>query len=319
MRGAARGRDDGRPDVDFRILGPLVVTLDGSPVNIATRRQRALLVLLLLNVGRVVPAERLIEQLWDGSPPPQAPVTLRSYVSNLRQALSPTGLGAALVTRGPGYMMDVPAATIDATRLRTLSETGRDLLRRGEPLGAFEALDEAVDLWAGDPLAEIADHEVAQSSIVQLTETYLGAVESRFEALLALGRHVDALPGLEAFAADHPLREEPRALLMLALYRSGRAPEALEVHRRFRADLQDELGIDPSPALDALQQQILSQDPGLGNADDGRGPGPRGSGPTRGRGSPASLTKRRGRFPPPARHRRTQHESSPSSRTGSTA
>ena len=191
----AQDRSDDSMDLDFRILGPVVVTVNGSPVDIATRRQRALLVLLLLNVGRVVPAERLIEQLWDGSPPPQAPVTLRSYVSNLRQTLAPTGLGAALVTRGAGYMMDVPPATIDATRLRTLTERGRDLLRRGEPLKGFQALDEAVALWAGDPLAEIADHEVAQSSIVQLTETYLGAVESRFEALIALGRHADALPG----------------------------------------------------------------------------------------------------------------------------
>ena len=134
MMTTAQDRSDDSLDLDFRILGPVVVTVNGSPVDIATRRQRALLVLLLLNVGRVVPAERLIEQLWDGSPPPQAPVTLRSYVSNLRQTLAPTGLGAALVTRGAGYMMDVPPATIDATRLRTLTERGRDLLRRGEPL-----------------------------------------------------------------------------------------------------------------------------------------------------------------------------------------
>ncbi|WP_392545292.1 BTAD domain-containing putative transcriptional regulator [Oryzobacter telluris] len=263
MRTTEQDRSADVTDLDFRILGPVVVTVNQSPVTIATRRQRALLVLLLLKVGRVVPAERLIDQLWDGAPPPQAHVTLRSYVSNLRQTLAATGLGAALVTRGSGYMMDVPAGTIDATRLRTLTERGRDLLRRGEPLEGYEALDEAVSLWAGDPLAEIADHEVAQSSIVELTQTYLGAAESRFEALLALGRHADALPGLEAFTADHPLREEPQALLMLALHRSGRAPEALELHRRFRASLQDELGIDPSPTMDALVQQILAQDPAL--------------------------------------------------------
>jgi DNA-binding SARP family transcriptional activator len=249
---------------EFGILGPLRVVVDGTEVQIATRRQRALLVLLLMNVGRVVPTERLIDQLWDGAPPPQGQVTLRSYVSNLRQALGGRdGLGGALTTRGPGYCLDVPPESVDALNLRLLAERGREHLRRGEVDAALAALDEAVQLWSGDPLSEIADHEVAQSTITQLTETYVGAAESRFEALLAAGRHLDAIPALEAFAADHPLREEPRALLMLALYRSGRAPEALEVHRRFRHLLQEELGIDPSARLDRLNERILRQDPEL--------------------------------------------------------
>jgi len=250
--------------VDVRILGLLDVRVDGKSVEIATRRQRALLVLLLLNVGRVVSAERLIDQLWDGAPPPQGAVTLRSYVSNLRQALSATGaLASALVTRGPGYLIDLPAETVDAVRLRTLTQTGRDLLRRGAVDEAFATLDEAVGLWTGDPLSEVADHQFAQSVVAQLTETYLAAVEGRFEAMLASGLHADALPGLEGFAAEHPLREDPQALLMLALYRCGRAPDALEVHRRFRVLLDDELGILPSNRMDSLLQRILSQDPEL--------------------------------------------------------
>ncbi|HYO41195.1 MAG TPA: BTAD domain-containing putative transcriptional regulator [Nocardioidaceae bacterium] len=253
--------------VSFHVLGPLRVVVDDTEVPIASRRQRALLVLLLMNVGRVVPSERLIDQLWDGAPPPQGAVTLRSYVSNLRQALGgQTGVGAALGTRGHGYCLDVPAQAIDAVRLSRQSQEGRDHLRRGRPDAALEAFDEAVDAWDGGPLADIADHEAASSMITQLTETYLGAVEGRFASLLALGRHGDALPDLEAFVADHPLREEPRALLMTALHRAGRTPESLEVHRAFRELLREELGIDPSDALDKLHQRILEQDPTLAPA-----------------------------------------------------
>ena len=263
MLAAVTDERDG-PRIDARILGLLDLRVDGESVEIATRRQRALLVLLLLNVGRVVSTERLIDQLWDGTPPPQGAVTLRSYVSNLRQALGATGaLGSALVTRGPGYLIDLPAESVDAMRLRTLTQTGRDLLRQGAVADALATLDEAVGLWTGDPLAEVSDHQFAQSIVAQLTETYLAAMEGRFEAMLAAGRHADALPALDGFAADHPLREEPQALLMLALYRCGRTPDALEVHRRFRVMLDDELGILPSSRMDSLLQRILSQDPDL--------------------------------------------------------
>ena len=246
----------------FEILGPLGVFVGGDEVVIATRRQRALLMLLLLNVGRVVSSDRLIDQLWDGSPPPQGGVTLRSYVSNLRQALGGrSGAGGALVTRGPGYLMEVDEDAVDSVRLRKLTESGRSHLRLDRPADALADFERAVALWRGDPLSEIADHEVAQSAITQLTETYLGAMEGRFEALLGTARHLDALAELEAFTQTHPLREAPRALLMKALYRAGRAPEALEVHRRFRHLLRDELGIDPSPQLDQLNQQVLEQSP----------------------------------------------------------
>ena len=248
MLAAVTDERDG-PRIDARILGLLDLRVDGESVEIATRRQRALLVLLLVNVGRVVSTERLIDQLWDGTPPPQGAVTLRSYVSNLRQALGATGaLGSALVTRGPGYLIDLPAESVDAMRLRTLTQTGRDLLRQGAVADALTTLDEAVGLWTGDPLAEVSDHQFAQSIVAQLTETYLAAMEGRFEAMLAAGRHADALPALDGFAADHPLREEPQALLMLALYRCGRTPDALEVHRRFRVMLDEELGILPRAA-----------------------------------------------------------------------
>lgn len=249
---------------DFRILGPLVVVSYGSELRITTRRMRALLVLLLMSPGRAIPSDRLIDHLWDGAAPPQAPVTLRSYISNLRQALGgPQGLGAALVTRAQGYAIDIAPERVDAYRLASLSTQGRELLRAQRDTEALAAFEAAVALWGGDPLADVADHEAAQSTITQLHETYLGAVEGRFEALLRLGRHQDALPALEAFVAEHPLREAPHAQLMLALYRSGRTPDALAVHQRFRTLLNDELGIDPSSQLDDLLQKVLTQDPSL--------------------------------------------------------
>ena len=253
-----------RPRLRVGILGPLAVELDGRPVVIASLRQRALLVLLAMEAGRAVAVDRLIDRLWDGTPPPQAAVTLRSYVSNVRQALGgPAGAATALATRGAGYLLELPGEALDAVRLRRLTEQGRELLREGRPGEALVALEEAVGLWRGQPLAEVADHEAARSTVTALTELYLGAVEARFEALLATGRHLAALPDLEAFAADHPLRETPRSLQMLALYRAGRTPEALEVHRDFRRLLRDELGLDPSPRLQSLLHDILEQAPAL--------------------------------------------------------
>ena len=144
----AEGRMARDVRADFRILGPLRVVLDGAELSIATPRQRALLVLLLMSVGRVVPTERLIDQLWDGEAPPQGAVTLRSYVSGLRQALGgPDGLGSALVTRGKGYCVDVPPGSVDAVRLRQLAERGHEDLRNHRPERALDAFDAAVESW----------------------------------------------------------------------------------------------------------------------------------------------------------------------------
>ncbi|GAA1979639.1 BTAD domain-containing putative transcriptional regulator [Microbacterium pumilum] len=254
-----KGASDGREAARFTILGPLTATVDGVEIPIPARRQRALLILLLLNTGRAVSSERLIDQLWDGEPPPQATVTLRSYISNLRQALGTHGMADLLIARGAGYALDVQPDAIDAMRMERLVERARERLRSGDAEGALHDFDDATREWNGDPIPEIADHQAAQGTISKLIEAHQGAIEGRFAALIAVGRHDDAIPGLEALIVDHPLREEPRAMLMTALYRSGRTAEALEVHRRFRSLLQDELGIDPSPRLDRLRQDILEQ------------------------------------------------------------
>lgn len=247
----------------FSILGPLEVRSRGEILRIPTRRQRALLVLLLMEAGHPVPFDRLIDQLWDGSPPPQAPVTLRSYVSNLRQSLRGSDGADVIATRGHGYSINVSAATVDASMLETLTGRGRAEMAGGDAHAARATFSEATRLWRGQPLAEIADHESAQALIARVTELHRGAQEGLFEALLATGGHLDALPSLEAFVAQNPLRETPRAQLMLALHRAGRAPEALAVHDQFRALLGDELGLDPSAKLAQLRQGILTHAPEL--------------------------------------------------------
>ncbi|HEX8509648.1 MAG TPA: BTAD domain-containing putative transcriptional regulator, partial [Propionibacteriaceae bacterium] len=249
--------------MEFSILGPLEVRDEGSVIRIPPGRQRALLVLLLAEFGRTVSTERLIDQLWQGQPPPQAAVTLRSYVSSLRSALHRPGAGPVLVTRGHGYAVELGPHSVDAVRLDQQVVQGYEQMRAGDPTGALATFTDAVGLWRGQPLAEVADHATMQGLVGRLTELYLAASEGRLQALLGTGRHVQALPELEAFVTDHPLREQPRALQMLALYRAGRAPEALEAHDRFSRLLDDELGLEPSAALADLRQRILLQAPDL--------------------------------------------------------
>lgn len=289
---------DTEPKIEFVVLGPLRVFARGTELPIAAPRQRALLLLLLLNAGRVVPTGRLIDQLWNGRPPPQGDVTLRAYVSNLRQALGGSdGFGKLLVTRGHGYGLEASSEMIDAERFGRFAVTGREHLRSGRPTEALTCFREAISLWRGDPLAEISDHDIARASITELTETYLGALQGRWEAMVATGRHLEAIPALDAFVGEHPLREEPHALLMLSLHRAHRTPEALGVFRDLRAHLARELGIDPSPRLRRLHQQILEQDPAI-DAPSANGESSR---PAR------TMDQSQGRRPSGSRHDRPIH------------
>jgi DNA-binding SARP family transcriptional activator len=250
--------------VEFRILGPLEVRRDGEVVAIGAAKQRALLVHLLLRVGHVVPVERLIDGLWGDDPPAQARVTVRSYVSHLRRALEGEDRGQPIVlTRANGYVLDVDPSSVDAVRFEQLAAAARGHLDGGQPQAALDALGTALGLWRGQALADVADAVLVRGDITRLEELRRSAEEDRFEALLALGRHADAVAGLDAFTAQNPLRERPRAQRMLALYRSGRAPEALQAYRDFRDLLVDELGLDPSPDLQQLADDILNQSAAL--------------------------------------------------------
>jgi DNA-binding SARP family transcriptional activator/DNA polymerase III delta prime subunit len=251
--------------VEFAILGPLEVRRDGTPVAINAPKQRALLLRLLVEPGHVVPTDRLIEDLWDGTPPPGALSSLRAYVSNLRRALSngTAATSAPLVTRASGYALDVDPATIDARGFEDGLARAREELSAGTPERALRSLDEALARWRGPALVDVADAGFARPSITRLEELRRLAHEERFAAQLAAGHHDAAIADLERFTANEPLRERPRRQLALALHRAGRTADALQVHRAFRDSLVAELGLDPSEEFDELAGRILRRDPAL--------------------------------------------------------
>jgi DNA-binding SARP family transcriptional activator len=241
--------------VEFRILGPLEVWHEGRPVQIEGAKERALLAFLLLHAGEQVSVDRLIDELWGESPPATARKSVQVRVAGLRRALG----ADLLVTRGDAYLLRLEPNQLDLHRFEQLLSDAA----AGEPSGTLATLNEALDLCRGPPLADFAYESFAQPAIARLEELRLAAVESRIDAELALGRHARVIADLEALVAAHPLRERLRAQLMLALYRDGRQADALDVYRRTRDELVEELGIEPGPALQQLQQAILRQDQSL--------------------------------------------------------
>jgi DNA-binding SARP family transcriptional activator len=247
--------------MEFRILGPLEVCTDGGLKQNLTGKQAALLAVLLLHANEAVSTDRLIDALWGAEPTDTAGKALQVYVSRLRKLLEPEGR-ALLVTRAPGYALELGAHTLDLHRFERLRAEANTVLD-GDPAAAEAKLHEALSLWRGSPLADFAFEPFAQSEIARLEEIHLVALEEWIDAVLALGRHADVVGELEALVAKHPLRERFRAQLMLALYRSRRQAEALDAYQAARRALVDELGIEPSPELQELERRILRQDPSL--------------------------------------------------------
>jgi DNA-binding SARP family transcriptional activator len=230
-------------------------------------KQRAVLALLILHANEVVSADRLIDELWGDSPPDSAANMLQGYVSHLRKTLEPgrgRGEHELLVSRAPGYMLQIPSDQLDAERFERLATEGRRLLTDREAGAAAERLRAALALWRGGALDDLAYEAFARADIDRLEELRLQTLEDRIDADLALGRHDDLVPELREFVDRYPLRERLRGQLMAALYRCGRQAEALEVYRDARRSLLDELGVEPGPALRELEQAILRQDPELG-------------------------------------------------------
>jgi DNA-binding SARP family transcriptional activator len=254
--------------MEFRILGPLEVWDEGGEVSLGGRKPRGLLAVLLLHPNEVVPANRLIDELWGEDSPERAAAALRVNVSRLRKALPQD----VLTTRSPGYVMRVQPDELDLHRFERLVDEGRSLLARGLAADASERLRDALSLWRGPALADFAYESFARAAIARLEEIRLAAVELRIDADLALGRHDELVGELEGLIAEHPFRERPRGYLMTALYRSGRQAEALDAYQDARRALVDELGIDPSSPLQELERAILRQDPLL----DVEGPAPAG-------------------------------------------
>jgi predicted ATPase/DNA-binding SARP family transcriptional activator len=245
--------------VEFELLGPLAVRSEGVALPLGGGRQRALLGLLLVHANEVVPSDRIVDELWPDAEPDAATRSLHVYVSSLRKAL---GAGSSvLVTRSPGYVLEAPPEAIDARRFERLAADGGAALAAGDADRAAVLLRAALDLWRGTVLADVAGERFATLEAARLEDLRVAALEDLLAAEVALGRHEQALPQLERLVAAEPLRERPRAQLMLALYRSGRQAEALEVYRQTRRLLVDELGIEPGAELRRLEQAILAQAP----------------------------------------------------------
>jgi YVTN family beta-propeller protein len=228
-------------------------------VSLGGSKQRALLALLLLRANKVVPRDRLIDDIWGERAPETATTALQGYVSGLRKALG----AERILTRAPGYLLQVDPEAVDLGRFERLVRDGRAALAAGDPERASSMLSEAVALWRGPPLADVNATPFAYAERLRLDELRLAAIEERVEAELALGRHTDLVAELEALVAQHPLREKLRAQLMLALYRSGRQADALEAYQDARRLLVHELGLEPGAALRSLEQAILNHDPAL--------------------------------------------------------
>jgi DNA-binding SARP family transcriptional activator len=251
--------------LEFRILGPLEVAENGA-IRLGGPKQRATLAILLLNANRVVSVERLADDLYWGTPPVTAVTQVQRQVSELRKALD---AASAIETRSPGYVIHVAPEQLDLNRFERLTARATHALAQGEAQSAADLLRQALELWRGPPLADLTYEPFAQTAIERLNEIQLVALENRIEAELALGLHAQLVGELEALVVQHPLRERFRAQLMLALYRSGRQAEALDVYRQTREALVDEFGIEPSPTLHELERAILVQDPSL-DPDPGR-------------------------------------------------
>jgi DNA-binding NarL/FixJ family response regulator/DNA-binding SARP family transcriptional activator len=248
--------------VEFRILGPLEVLEDGRPLALGTLKERIVLGVLLLHANEFVSRERLIDELWGESPPPTARKGVNVYVSQLRKALTRDGLDP-IATADGGYRLEVGSEALDVSRLQRVLAGGRERAAVGELEAAAELLREAHALWRGPTLAGLLLESHGRDEVAQLDELRLAALMDRIDCDLALGRHEEVLGELQVLVGEHPLLERLRAQLMLALYRADRQAEALEAYQAARELLVGELGIDPSPALQRLQQGILSQDPAL--------------------------------------------------------
>ena len=245
--------------MEFRILGPIEVVGDGGEsLALGGTRSRALLAALLLEPGRAVTRERLIDGLW-AAPPATASHALEVCASHLRRTIGRQRIRC----QGHAYRAEVEPDELDLVRFRTLVRIGRDTAAAGDLGGAAIALADALALWRGEPVACLNGEPLARDARSFLEEERLTAVEQDLDVRLALGRHEELVPELRRIAGAHPTRERLWARLMLALYRCDRQIDALDVFAGVRARLRDELGIEPGLELRAMQRQILVHDPSL--------------------------------------------------------
>ena len=243
--------------LQFGILGPVEVADERGPIRLGGPKQRATLAILLLGANRVVPVERLADDLYRGAAPVTAVTQVQRQVSELRRLL---GDAAAIETRSPGYVMRIAPGKLDLHRFERLADQAAEAHARGDSWRASALLLDALELWRGGALADLADEPFARAAILRLEEIRLAVIERRIDVELALGRHAELVGELQELVAAHPFGERFREQLMLALYRSGRQTDALAVYRATREALVEQFGIEPTPALRMLERAILTQD-----------------------------------------------------------
>lgn len=248
-----------------RLLGPLEVLADGRRLALTGSRSPAILAMLALEPNRVVSTDRLLDALWDDEPPPTARGQIHICISAIRRSLTDIELPELIITRPPGYLMNISEDDVDAQVFDRLVRKSRVLANEGKLDEAVGALNSALDLWYGLAMDGLGTR-VLRGSALQLEERRLTALETRIKLELALGRHADIIGELTALVLKHPLRETLRAHLMVALYRSGRQAEALEVYRSGRALLIEELGMEPGEELRRLESAILNGEADVGEA-----------------------------------------------------
>lgn len=250
--------------MDWRVLGPLEVWANGSPINLGGRQRRLVLAILLANADQTVSTDRLIDEVWGGSPPDSARKTVQAHVAHLRGALN--GGSAFLSPSGDGYRVSPDAGSVDADRFEEAVVAAGES-QAVDSARAVRLLDEALAMFRGEPYAGLADDALTvKVEAARLAELRLTAREDRLEALLASGDTARVAADVERLLAEHPLRERLWAIQMLAFYRSGRQSDALRSFSRARQTLSEELGIEPSRELQALEQQILEQDISLSDS-----------------------------------------------------
>ena len=252
--------------MQFRLLGPLEVTANSRSLDLGGTKQRSLLAILLLNANQVVSTDRLIDELWGRAPPATASKSVQVMVSSLRKKLSK----GRLATHAHGYALRVDAAELDLARFERLVAEAKG----AAPESAARKLREALALWRGPALADLAHEPFAQADVARREELRLAALDQRIDADLAAGRHGELVGELKALVVQHPRRERLRYQLMLALYRSARQAEALAAYRAARRDLSEEVGLEPSEELKKLEQAILRHDSALGLPPDAQSPRP---------------------------------------------
>jgi len=264
--------------MDVKVLGALEAEVGGCSIVPSAGKPRQILALLALTPGRVVPVATLMEEVWGTEPPSSSLATLQTYILQLRRMLA-TALGAApdtaarpqlpgtakdiLTTRYGGYSLQIPVQAVDAHRYEQLVADSRQAVEDGQDATAARLLRGALELWQGQALVDVRVGPVLQIEVTRLEQSRLVAQERRIDAELRLGRHVELIAELTDLIARHPQHEGLHSQAMVGLYRSGRPAAALDVYRRLRQRLIDDLGVEPSPQLQRMHQAMLALDPRL--------------------------------------------------------